>query len=365
VNILNRYIIKEILKLLFPLWAGLALLIFFFDWLTRVFKWDVAPGLVTYILALKIPSYLHLVFPVAAIFACLAVVGGMNRAREIVAAQSFGVSNRRIFISCVVAILLATVPFYFVLQYGSPATLKVHYDLYDTKIKKRPSRIAKIINEKLWHRNGDYLYNVKYFDYENKTLKGITIYKFTSDFELEETLFAKRAQWLNSKWVLFDGATTMYSSDSNNPPLMEEFASVFTSVLSPPGDITRTVYTPDAMTSEEITNTIERHRRLGVDTTPLEVIYHTRWSYMIVAFLFLFFSFPRMVRFRRSSSLAKDSTFVIIISITYWFFYTTGINLGNKGTIAPLLAAWFPSILFFGIMYFYNRTQTTLQKTSE
>lgn len=353
-GILTRYIVLGILKVLFPLWIALGMMIVFFEWLTYVFKWDASALTITYTLALKIPSYLQLVFPIACLFSCLAVLGAMNRSREIVAAQSLGVLNQRIFTACFLALLIASVPFYFLTHYISPISTKQHHVFIDTKIKNRVSRFAKIIDRKIWQRQGNYIYNIDYYDDEKQELVGVTIYLFDQNFRLIETTSAKRAEWLNDQWVLFSGQVISNQGDDNEIEIFP-FQSLTTTVIDKPRSITRIDYSPDSMTQGELSSAIARLQQIGVDSTKLKVIQNSRWSFLFIAFLFLYLSFPKMVVFSRKSSMAKDGTYVAGISLLYWMLYTFGINLGNKGKISPFLAAWLPTLAFFGIMYFINQ----------
>lgn len=356
-GILGRYILKEILKLLLPIWLALAFLIFIMEWLANLFRMHATTSTVLILYSYKIPSYLQLVFPVAVLFSCLAVYGAMNRAREVVAAQSLGVSSQRLWLPAVVVTAMLTLPYLWLTTSVGPWGLRKHYETYDRKVMHGDSRFSRIRQEKIWYRNNDILYNVRYFEPEKNELVDVTIYTFDENFQIAQTIYATRAAWNGEEWILTDGTISL-TDRRLEYPLLQRFKTRSTRLIEEPKSLQRIEFNVETMGQSELARAIEKHRALGINTQKWEVIYHSRFSFFLISFIFLFLAIPRALRFRRGSGFARDGIFVLVVCLVYWLLFNLGLNLGNASKLPPIVATWAPSVLFLTGVYFYNRSRS-------
>jgi len=362
-GILGRYILFEILKLLVPIWFVLAFLIFILEWIGRMFTIKASAGTLLMLYAYKLPSFLQLVYPIAVLFSCLAVYGAMNRHREIVAAQSLGSQRRALWLPAVIAITLTSIPYLWLTNELSPWGMRKHYETYDREVLSKPSRFAQIRQEKIWYRNQDVLYNVRYFDPGKNELYDVTIYTFDANFQIAQTIAAERATWNGLRWVLTN-ATLALTDKRLDYPLTLTYKTRETTLIEEPHNLKRIEFNAETMGQSELRRAIERHRALGINTVEWEVIFQSRFSFFLISFIFLFLAFPRALRFRRGSGAAADSIFVAVVCLVYWLLFNFGISLGNVGKISPVIAAWGPSMIFMVGIYFYLRSRN-LRSESE
>ncbi len=362
-GILGRYVIKEILKIQIPLWLSLAFLIFLMEWMGRSFaaNSDVWTQFLLYFC--KIPSYLQLVFPMSVLFAFLLVFGQLARNREMVAVQAMGYSNKRVLFPAIVALGMASIPYYFVMNVLSPAGMRKHFEIYDTQIKGTAPRFTRVRQDKIWYRNQDVLYTIHYFDPIKAELFGVTIYTFDEDFHIAQTVYAERASWAKDHWLLKKGR--IYVTDKRfRMPIIEDFSERQSRLLDDPSQLRRVDWTPETLGQSELRKAIVQSKSLGINTAQWETIYYSRWSFFAVAFVFILLAFPRATRFHRASGAAKDGVFVAAVCMLYWMIFNFGVNLGNTGRLPPFLAAWLPTLLFVIGVYFYTRS-LTLKNTSD
>lgn len=362
-GILSRYVIKEILRIQVPLWLGLGFFIFLLEWMGSAFagKGDVWTVLKIYIY--KLPAHLQLVFPISVLFAFLLVFGHMSKSRETVAAQSFGYTRRKIFVPAFFAMVLSSIPFYFVMNFLAPMGMKQHLDLYDTYVRGKPSGRSQVQKEKIWYRNQDVLYTISYFKPESAELLGVSMYTFDEDFHIAQSVYAEKAVWEKDHWVLLGGK--VYVADKRlRSPVVETFERRETRLIEAPSELKRVDWSPETLTQTQLWRAIEHSKALGINTSRWETSYHARWSFFAVAFVFILLAFPRVTRFHRSGGAAKDGVFVAAVCLSFWVFFNFGINLGNAGRLPPVVAAWLPTLLFTVGVYIYNRT-LTLKTTSE
>jgi len=357
-GILWAYIIREILVVLFPVWAALGFLLFVLEWLAQVFNLKTTAGTALLLYLYKIPSHLQLVFPVAVLFACLAALGAMNRAREIVAAQSFGISSRKILLPVLSAVALASLPYYWVTDHLAPWGMLKHYELLDTRVKQVPSRFSQVRQEKIWYRNQEVLYNVGFFAAEKNELHNVTIYTFDDDFHVVQTITAAKATWNGNNWVLSDGSISLLDRRLETP-LVEPFRTRSTRLIEDPRTLKRVEFNAETMNQSELHSAIARHRALGINTAQWEVLFHSRFTFYLISFIFVLLAFPRALRFSRVGSAAKDGVFVAGTCLAYWILFTFGANLGNAGRLNPVFSVWAPPLVFLVGVALYNRMTST------
>jgi lipopolysaccharide export system permease protein len=355
-GILGRYIIREILKLLFPIWLGLGFMLFLLEWLAQVFNVNAPAATVLSLYFYKLPFHLQLCFPIAVLFSCLVVLGTMNRAREAVAVQSLGLRMRAMVLPAAIAVAIASFPFYWVINSLSPWGMRKHYEIYDREVLHVPSRFSQVRQEKIWYRNRDVLYNVGFFDHEKSELYDITLYTFDDDFHIAQTISAKSATWNGTNWILKDGHINL-TDKRLEAPVSERFQSRSTRLMEAPKALARVELNADTMGQDELIKFIRRNHALGINTSRWEVVYQSRFSYLVIPFVFLILAFSRALRFRRAEGVARDAAFVAAVSLVYWLLFNLGINLGNVGKLPPVVAAWGPSMLFASAMALFWRTR--------
>lgn len=356
-GILSRYIVREIFKLLFPIWGALAFVLFIGEWLAKVFSMQAPIKTVFLLYLFKFPSFLQLVFPIAVLFSALAVLNNMNRNREIVALQSVGYRSRLVWLSLCLAILLPSIPYLWITTTLAPKGLRKHFELYDQEILHLPSRFSQVRQEKMWFRNQDVLYNVRYFVPEKNELLDVTIYTFDDDFQIAQTIYANQALWNGTHWVLSDGAVSLTDRRLDSP-VMQKFKTRSTTLMEDPRSLKRFDFNAETMTQSELGRAIKRQRELGINTLQWEVAHASRYSFFLISFIFLLLAYPRAMRFRRSSSKGSDGVFIAAVCLIYWLLFNLAIRMGETGKIPPLVAAWAPSFLFLVGVYFYNQSRS-------
>jgi lipopolysaccharide export system permease protein len=362
-GILGRYVIKEILKIQIPLWLSLGFLIFLMEWMSRSFTTGSDVGTQFLLYFYKVPSYLQLVFPMSVLFAFLLVFGQLARNREMVAVQAMGYSNKRVLFPAIAALLLASIPYYVVMNNLSPAGMRKHFEVYDTRVRRTAPRFTKVRQDKIWYRNQDVLYTIHHYDPQKAELFGVTIYTFDDDFHIAQATYAERANWVKDHWVLKKGR--IYVTDKRfRMPIIEVFDEKQSRLLDDPSQLRRVDWTPETLGQGPLRRAILQSKSLGINTAQWETIYHSRWSFFSVAFVFILLAFPRATRFHRASGAARDGVFVAAVCTLYWMIFNFGVDLGSSGRLPPAVAAWFPTMIFVAGVFFYTRS-LTLKNTSD
>lgn len=345
---LGTYIFLEILKVFIPLWVGLSFFPMLLEWLTNVFKMpqgSLALSMLAY--GYKIPSYMQIMFPVALVISTVVVFRGMNRNREIVAFESFGVRYRDLISPLLLTVILTGLPFLLISLVIAPHGLKEHQIIFD-KLKGRVSQVGQIRQERIWYRSGDVLYNVGFYDAQKQELLDVSLYEFDAHFKLSKITTAKKAVWNGKNWTLLTGSVLFVSADLDQTT-REDFETRDNNLMEPPADLVRFDFNPELLTQSELSYTIERYQQMGINTSLWESTFHSRFSYLALSFILILLALPRTLKFRRSNNLAKDLTFISISCLVLWITYSYCLNLASEGYVKPALAAWGP----VGILLIY------------
>ncbi len=361
---LEKYIFKETLRTLFPVWIFLGLLLYLLETMSGAVTIKQDFGRVAELYLYKIPKNLELMFPVAALFSALNVLGAMNRAHELVAAKSIGFRNKNLLRPILLAVCLGGFFHYFISDTLAPKGMRHYWEKWDLEIKGlKVVRSGRIKKSKIWFRNQDVLYNVGYWDPVAKEIYDITIYTFDQDFHIAQIVEAARAHWEKDHWVLQDGKVRL-TDKALLVPISQSFIRRETRLLDKPEDLQVFDFKVEILSQEDLGELIKRSRRLGIPSQKWNTLFHSRISFTIVAFILILLAFPRITRFHRAKGSAGDLLFVGAVCFSYWVIFHYTLSLGGYGRIPPIVAAWLPNFLALGIAAFYFGYQN-LERSSD
>ena len=86
-------------------------------------------------------------------------------------------------------------------------------------------------------------------------------------------------------------------------------------------------------------------KQSGLDTTPLEVEWHRKFAFPLIAAVMVMIAFPFGLLSGRSGALSGVALGVAL-GLAYWVTGGFFQALGNFGMLPPLLSGWGPNILF-------------------
>jgi lipopolysaccharide export system permease protein len=246
---------------------------------------------------------------------------------------------------------------YWISDRVAPWGMRKHFEIEDVKIRKRPPRVSQVRQERIWYRNRDVLYNVRYFDPENNQLFDVTLYTFDDNFHVAQKIYAQRAVWQGNGWILKDGHVTVTDRRMSHPT-SEAFETRKTQLIEDPKTLKRGDFSADLLNQGDLLQTIRRYKKLGINTARWEVVFHSRWSLLLVAFVFLALAFPVATKFSRIASRGASMAFAVGVSLAFWLVFNFSANAGAAGRIHPILAAWGPSVLALVGVGFYLRSKS-------
>jgi len=349
---LQRYYLREFLKLFSLLSVGLALI---FSILELVEKMDEflphnpsLDNLVLYML-LNFPKFLLYLLPAALLICALFIFSQASRSRELTAIKATGGRLKVILYPFITLGLGASIFAFVVGETVVPDFSKRANQLRYT-LQKKQQKIA-FQEGSLWIRgeHGSFV-RIELYIPEKNLAQGVSIFVLKED-TLIKRIEAQEASWRTIQnpepfWLLRN--VTVYDIPSGN---VHTAAEIEFPDLGSPDLFTEGMKAAEEMGIIELYRYNERLQKSGFKNTKLPVDFHAKISYPLINLFMILLGI----------SLSMKSTFGgglfaaglgLLISTVYWFAYTMTLSLGYAGVIPPFIAAWFMPFVFGTISFF-------------
>jgi lipopolysaccharide export system permease protein len=294
---------------------------------------------------MNLPAIFTQMVPPAAMVATVMTLSGMNRANELTACHSIGVSLGRLVSVMLTLVFMVSCLMLVFQDRVLPPLYRKKTAYYWREIKKKPDFFLDLKQDKIWYRSKNLIYNLRTFDAATKTIHGMSVYTFDEEFNLVELIEAERAAFTERGWRLADGTVTVFSHDESFP-LTQSFKEKELLINETPRDFQEIEKEVDGLRLKELHRYIKRTSDAGTDTKAYQVKFHSRISLSFIPLIMCLLGVPFSTRNRREGSLAKDLGLCFGVTFFYWLFYSVSLSLGTNGALPPLLAAWLPSTIF-------------------
>ncbi|HET6465874.1 MAG TPA: LPS export ABC transporter permease LptG [Nitrospiria bacterium] len=353
--ILLKYIFREYIKILLLCLAMLVLVyttIDFFSKIGRLIQENASFPLILLYFGLKIPKTVFDVAPIAMLVATLIHLGLLSRHNEIVAMKSNGVSL--LYATAPILILAFALSLFLGLCNLSfvPLTRQKTDFVRFVKIKKFAEQ-AYYGQSQLWLRDGRHTFlNIRLADPINRVLHDVTIYKVRDDFTLEERIEAKRIQYENGTWTMYQGRALDFLTDGNMTESSFEKQTV--ALERKPKEFKGLDIDTDKMKFKELNRYIKLLDKDGYDVRRYRVDLYNKVSLPFVNFVMSLMAIPFGLVETRSRGIARGVGISLLIGSCYWIVLSIALALGHAGLIPPFLAGGTANVLFLAVgLYLY------------
>ena len=342
-QILARYIAGSFFKNLLLSIMGLTLLFFFQTILTQVNDFNLAQKIIMNLYDL--PSMWVMVAPPSVLLATVLTLSSLSRTNELVACYSIGIGIRQIigvlfpivFVFCCLTLILQ--------DRIVPAFKDKKNYFYWKEIKKQQDFYLDVRQEKIWYRSNQYIYHLKNFDPEKGRIFGIGVYEFDNQFGLKQEIQAEQADFQGDHWELQKGKVTRFDG-AKGYPQTEAFEKREFRIKETPKDFKLIEKEVDRLRIKDLIRFIRSNKASGIDSKNMEVKLQSRFSLSFIPIIMFLLAIPFSVSRSREGRLGRDLTIALGITFFYWLSYSIGMSLGQNGTVSPLIAAWFPTVIF-------------------
>jgi lipopolysaccharide export system permease protein len=342
---LDRYVLGTWLRLFVMAALGLPLIAIFFnltDMLSKLLDRGLSMReiLISYVYAL--PEYAFLVMPAAVLLATVFTVGGMGRHSELTAAKASGLSFHRLMRPLFIAAGLATVLAFGV---GELAPWSTSRQLEIQKAKQaRPTRARFNF---VYSGDAGWVYTVRSLDVASRQLKQVMFERQGTGVDYPGlVLTADSATYDDSSgvWRLRTGASRVIAGPGQQATF--SFRSMRLRALrQSPADLLAESKGPDEMRFAELGRYIDALKRSGNDANKLIVEQALKLALPATCLIIALFGAPLAVTTPRAGPAGGVA---ISLAIALIFLLLTQLTkaIGAGGVINPLVAAWFPNVIF-------------------
>ncbi len=342
---LDRYVLGSWIRLFVLAALGLPLVAIFFnltDMLSKLLDRGLTMREITISYMYAIPEYAFLVMPAAVLLATVFTVVNMSRHSELTAAKAGGQSFHRIMRPLFIASGLAAVLTFGVGELAPWATSR---QLEIQKAKQaRPTRARFNF---VYSGDAGWVYTVRSLDIASRQLKQVMFERQGTGLEYPGlVLTADSATYDDSLkvWRLRTGASRVIAGPGRQATF--SFRSMQLRVLrQSPADLLAESKAPDEMRFAELGRYIEALKRSGNDANKLIVEQALKLALPATCLNIALFGAPLAVTAPRAGpaggvaiSLATALIFLLLTQLTK--------AIGSGGVINPMVAAWFPNVVF-------------------
>jgi len=298
----------------------------------------------------RIPLLLIILIPSVLLFAPTFTVIKLARANEILPIATSGVSLRRMSLPFLAATLVGAMTMAAMEEFVLPL---VGDRIAETDAMRSRRNFDYNVEDwdgqtKLWGR--------KYTMSEQLLSDGVRITRLDASMEAVEIITAKWCQWNPKlkKWVAFEGSVEQPNVLIYPPG---EKPRTKTDAIPKEGWVVDSKLTPETLRKDmgganrhsytKLEAQIREMRRYPhVPSVVIRV--HARFSFPLSPIVLLLVGLP-FVMDPHSKSFVKGLIFCFLLAVGYYVTHFACIDLGNRGWMPPVVAAWFPVASFGAI----------------
>ncbi|PYQ29846.1 MAG: LPS export ABC transporter permease LptG [Acidobacteria bacterium] len=346
-NILDRYILREFIKILALVLISVIALFVIVDY--NEIASDVrkhAIGLETLLSYYRFQIFyvLNWTLPISVLVATLVTFGMLSKNNEVTAIKSNGVSLYRIALPILAVAAVVSIFAYLILDFVLPYANERAGEIKN-RIEGKPAA-TKASEQKLWYLGkGRYIINFLSYDRNKRELSQVQVFELhPTDFRMTRRVYARVARWNGSAWAFEDGWMRSFTDDGR---------STFTPITTPlalfypetPEDFASDVKPPDQMTYAQLRRYIHAIRNSGYAAEELTVKLYAKTSWPVISIVMALIALPFAFRMGKRGALYGIGI-ALILGIFYWMIFAVFTKFGEVGNLPPLLSAWSANILF-------------------
>jgi lipopolysaccharide export system permease protein len=350
VGILERYLLREYLKIFSLALSALVivyLLVDFFEKIRRFVEYGAGALPVAAFFFFKLPRIIFEMTPLAILISTVLIISSFSRTHEITAMKAGGVSLIRVMLPLLgMGLVLGLILMMANQSFIAKSTLQSK-KIRQVQIEKKP-QTGYFKQQRVWLRLDSRTFlNVQLIEPSQAVMYGVSFYKLSPDFSLQEMLEAKELRYENGLWLMVSGVRRTFDPDfaihtevfERRPMILERN----------PEDFQNVMLREDEMTYQELEQYQERLSREGFNARRYQVEMSSRLALPFVSFIMILVGIPSGLRGGPRTGLAKGIGLCLVIAMAYWFLLSLSISLGRGGALPPVLSAWLANMTFAAV----------------
>ncbi|HXI12467.1 MAG TPA: LPS export ABC transporter permease LptG [Thermoanaerobaculia bacterium] len=360
-NILDRYVMREFLKMLALVIFSTTVLFVIVDY-TEI-AGDVGKNRIPFhVVAAYYRYYIFQLLswglPISILVGTLVTFGVLAKNNEVTALKANGVSLYRTAVPIVAIALLASFFSYVLLDFVLPYSNQKFNELRN-QIKGKERRGAFSEQQRQWlFGDGRHLFNFLSYDKTARQLSGVQVFEFATDeFRLTRRIWADKATHDGTGWVFDKGWMRSFSRDGSvsfspiTRPIRLQYKET-------PADFAVDAKSADQMTFSELRRHIGTLQKSGYASDELTVKLYQKTSWPFICVVMALIALPFAFKIGKRGALYGVGL-SLFLAFIYWTLFGIFTKFGEVGNLPAMLAAWSANILFgLAAIYMFLRVET-------
>lgn len=353
---MDRYIAGRFIRMILMAVAAFTILFVVVDAFDNINRWmEKSPGWGAFLryYAYGLPYIVVLVMPVAVLLCSLFLVTSLARNNELTAMRASGISIPRVFAPMMTVGFLISVG---VLAVGDFVVAGANYRQSVVKRVEidRKDPIDYGMRHSFAHRSlSGAIMEIGFFDGREETVTGAVLEWFDDDSRVTRRLDARRMVWQDSVWTAYRVEERLFGPGGEMEYRSHDSLRI-PEITDTPLDLGSRVKSPEEMNLFELSEHIRRIRAAGGNPRESLVEFWITLFFPFSSLIMVLVGAPLATRNPRSG---RSTSVAAAILLAFIFFSLTrfGQTLGNKGALAPVIAAGVSNTLFVllgSVMFF-------------
>ena len=350
-SILDRYLIKEILKH-FGIVLASAVIIYlaidFFENIDRFMEAGLPTARILEFFQLKLPLITVQITPIGLLLSVLITFGLMNKNNEIIALKSGGMSVYHFLKPILALSLFVTVGYFILAEIVVPVTISKANEIWRVEVKGYTVTAER---KNIWIKGHRSIAYISYFNPRDQSLSGITLNHFDQQFRLIRRVDAAKGEFQNRGWVFYDVMEQKLDSQSGSYAVNFSDEQVEEIDLTP-DDLKRAAKKSEEMSVRELYHYIRDVESEGYDATPYRVDLQGKFALPISCIIVCIIGTSVTLRKTTREGLTMNIISGMVIVFLYFIVQGFCTSLGYGGVLPPLIAAWIANFIFACVAVF-------------
>jgi lipopolysaccharide export system permease protein len=291
------------------------------------------------LLVLRVPYLAAYALPMSMLLATLLAFGRLSDRNEIAAMRTTGWSLTRIAVPVLAAGIAVTALSLALTEYVVPRTEGRYRDLFAEAVQS-PAR--KVLQHVLFREpvNGvESVFYARALDTSDGTMSQVAITQFLGG-EPARLIKAEKARFGPDGWVLENGTLYLLGGAAG---VRTEFQEMRVSLRRTPQQVAAPRKDPAEMTIGELRQQIAALRAAGEEALRYAVSLQLKLALPASSIIFALLAVPLGLRPHRSGR-STGLGLTVLVLLAYYVIMSVTVALGERGQLAPFLAAWIPNL---------------------
>lgn len=341
-NLINRYLIQEIVSSILLIMLALIAMFSFFDLIQELESLGKGnyglTDVLTFVL-LSAPGHVYQVVPVAVLVGTMYALGRLSRNSELIILRVSGISITSLTWSLVRIGFVFAVLTFVVGEFVTPYTEKTAQRM---RIKATDSVIAQDFRSGLWIKDGRSFVNVEEV-LPNNTLLKVHIYEFDDNFHLRTISNAKSGNFEEDGWNLTEVTQTIFGEDNVKSIYFPE--ANWQSLIRPEL-LNVLLVQPEKMSAQNLYSYISHLSQNKQKTSRHEIALSAKIVYPMACMVMVVIALPFGFIQQRSGGTSGKIFFGIMLGVFYQVLNRVFVHLGLLNDWSPIFSTIVPTALF-------------------